>query len=302
MDWDDLRFFNAIATAGSVAKAAHTLRVAQPTVTRRVRDLEKKLGVRLFNRLTSGYRMTDAGVRVFSRSAEVVRIMQAIVDEVAGEEVEIAGSVRITASEGIGAVWLAPRLGELRAKHPALFIDLELTTMTRDVSAGHADIALRLGEPGDGALVGRRIATIPFRLYGSHQYVAAHGMPRDMEDLRRHAIIESSGRLEHVPQARLLREIADGAITIAALDNILAQAALAKSGAGIVGLPCYLGKCDKDLTPILENDFHLEMPVWLLTRPDLRNTARVRAVLDFIVSEATRTLPQTRRSRVAEMA
>ncbi|WP_333835156.1 LysR family transcriptional regulator [Rubrimonas sp.] len=300
MDWDDLRFFNAIATAGSVAKAAQTLGVAQPTVTRRVRDLEQKLGARLFDRLTSGYRMTEAGLRVFTKSAEVVRIMKSISDDVAGHEAEVAGVVRITASEGIGASWLAPRLGALRAQHPALVIDLELSTLTRDVAAGDADIALRMGEPGDGALVGRRIATIPFCLYASRGYVAKYGAPRDIEDLRRHVIIESSGRLEHVPQARLLRDIANGAVTVAALDNIFAQAAVAKAGAGLVGLPCYLGKHDPDLTRLLESDFHLELPVWVLTRPDLRQTARVRAVLDFIVAEALRTLPQSRQSLARE--
>ncbi|SEA94593.1 LysR family transcriptional regulator [Rubrimonas cliftonensis] len=292
MDWDDLRFFNAIATAGSVARAAQTLGVAQPTVTRRVRDLEQKLGARLFDRLTSGYRMTEAGVRVFTKSVEVARIMRSIADDVAGQEADVAGAVCITASEGIGASWLAPRLGALRAQHPALVINLELSTLTRDVAAGDADVALRMGEPGDDALVGRRIATIPFCLYAARGYLAAHGAPRDFEDLRRHHIIESSGRLEHVPQARLLRDIANGAVTVAALDNIFAQTAVAKAGAGLVGLPCYLGKNDPDLTPILENDFRIELPVWLLTRPDLRSTARVRAVLDFIVAEALRTLPQ----------
>jgi DNA-binding transcriptional LysR family regulator len=223
-----------------------------------------------------------------------VRIMQAIADDVAGEEASVAGAVRITASEGIGAVWLAPRLGALRARHPGLMIDLELSTLTRDIAAGEADIALRIGEPGDSSLVGRRIATIPFCLYGSQRYIAAHGAPRDFDELKRHMIVEGSGRLEHVPQARLLREIADGAPTVAALDNIFAQAAIVKAGVGLVGLPCYLGMYDPDLVPILEDDFDLQMPVWLLTRADLRQTARVRAVLDFIVGEAQRTLPQAR--------
>lgn len=292
MDWDDLRFFNAVVTAGSVGRAAQTLGVTQPTVTRRVRDLEQRLGARLFDRLTSGYRMTETGVRVFAKSSEVMRIVQAIADDVTGDETEVAGVVRITASEGIGAAWLAPRLGTLRARHPALKVELELSTLTRDVAAGDADIALRMGEPRDDALVGRRIATIPFCLYVSHRYIDAHGTPRGIEDLGRHMVIESTGQLEHVPQARLLRDISQGAVTVAAVDNIFAQAAIVKAGAGLVGLPCYLGKHDPDLVPVLARDFNVVMPVWLLTRQDLRHTARVRAVLDFIVDEAARSLPQ----------
>jgi DNA-binding transcriptional LysR family regulator len=294
MDWDDLRFFNAVATAGSVGRAAQTLGVTQPTVTRRVRDLEQRLGARLFDRLTSGYRMTEAGVRVYAKSSEVMRIVQAISDDVAGNEADIAGTVRITASEGIGAAWLAPRLGVLRARHPALSVELELSTLTRDVAAGDADIALRMGEPRDGALVGRRIAMIPFCLYGSPRYIAAHGVPRGFEDLGRHMVIESTGRLEHVPQARLLRDVALGAVTVAAVDNIFAQAAIVKAGAGLVGLPCYLGNTDPELVAVLEDSFRVDMPVWLLTRQDLRQTARVRAVLDFIADEAARSLPQDR--------
>ncbi len=294
MDWDDLRFFNAVATAGSVGRAAQTLGVTQPTVARRVRDLEQRLGARLFDRLTSGYRMTEAGARVYARSSDVMRIVQAISDDVEGDEAEVAGTVRITASEGIGAAWLAPRLGMLRARHPALRVELELSTLTRDVAAGDADIALRMGEPRDEALVGRRIAMIPFSLYGSQRYFAVHGAPRGLEDLGRHMIIESTGRLEHVPQARLLRDVALGAVTVAAVDNIFAQAAIVKAGAGLVGLPCYLGHSDPDLVAVLEGAFHVHMPVWLLTRHDLRQTARVRAVLDFIADEATRSLPQDR--------
>ena len=294
MDWDDLRFFNAVATAGSVGRAAQALGVTQPTVTRRVRDLEQRLGTRLFDRLTSGYRMTEAGVRVFAKSTEVMRIVQTIADDVAGDETEVAGTVRITASEGIGAAWLAPRLGVLRARHPALRVELELSTLARDVAAGEADIALRMGEPRDGALVGRRIATIPFCLYVSQRYIAAHGAPRGLDDLGRHMVIESTGRLEHVPQARLLRDVALDAVTVAAVDSIFAQAAIVRAGAGLVGLPCYLGLNEPDLVRVLEDDFRVEMPVWLLTRQDLRQTARVRAVLDFIVDEAARTLPQDR--------
>lgn len=111
-------------------------------------------------------------------------------------------------------------------------------------------------------------------------------------------VIESAGRLEHVPQARLLREVALGAVTVAAVDNIFAQAAIAKAGAGLVSLPCYLGRHEPELVAVLEDSFRVDMPVWLLTRNDLRQTARVRAVLDFIADEATRSLPQDR-ARVA---
>jgi DNA-binding transcriptional LysR family regulator len=105
-------------------------------------------------------------------------------------------------------------------------------------------------------------------------------------------IIESAGRLESVPQARRLRTMAAGAPTVVALDNIFGHLASVRAGIGLVGLPCYMGAHEPDLLPVLPDDFALELPLWLLTRSDLRTVARIRAVLDFITSEAAASLPQ----------
>ncbi len=109
-----MRFSHAVAQAGSLSQAALGLRVSQPTVGRRIRALEDRLEARLFDRPASGYALTEAGRRIFDKTSEMANAARCIADRVAGERTRAAGHVCLTTAEGIGAVWLAPRLGALR--------------------------------------------------------------------------------------------------------------------------------------------------------------------------------------------
>ncbi|MEM9011427.1 MAG: LysR family transcriptional regulator [Pseudomonadota bacterium] len=290
MDWDDLRFFHAVAQAGSLSAAARRLDVSQPTVGRRIKDLETQLEAKLFDRLTYGYTLTPTGQRILDKAEEMADAARCIADRVSGEASEPAGLVRITASDGIGALWLAPRLKALRRPYPALVLELSLTTAAVDISGGEADLALRMGDPRDESLVGRRVAVVPFQLYASRCYEAAQGLPTSQDELQGHAVIHSGGRLSSVPQAIALRQNAPDAPIAVTLDNLLAQYAAVRAGIGIAALPSYMAALEPTLCPISPQVFLVEMPVWLLTREDLRHSARVRAVQDFLTCEAKRSL------------
>jgi DNA-binding transcriptional LysR family regulator len=292
IDWDDLRFFHAVAREGSLSRAAAALSVTQPTVGRRIRMLEQRLETRLFDRLTLGYRLTESGKRVFARAEELAKTVGAIAEEAAGEAAAARGPVRVTTSVGVGVYWLAPRLASLHQRHPGLTVEMEIATARRDLGAGEAEVALRLGAPGSDELIGRVVANIPFHLYGSQAYFASHGVPMHSEDLRRHLIIESVGALEALPQASLLRRLSGDAPASAAFDSILAQAAAVAAGTGLVSLPCYLAANTPGLRQALPEDFQLSLPLRVLTRRDLVRAPHVRAVMDFIAAEAKASLPQ----------
>ncbi|MEO0912583.1 MAG: LysR family transcriptional regulator, partial [Pseudomonadota bacterium] len=247
MNWEELRFFHAVARAGSLAQAARDLKVSQPTVGRRIRDLERRLKTGLFDRLTHGYALTETGRTILEKVEQMACTARSIDDCVSTAAREVAGRVRVTASEGIGAFWLVPQLEQLRRRHPKLDVALMLSTEKLDLSAGAADLALRMGNPKDEKLIGRRIADVAFHLYATRGYFERFGVPTRPEELSGHAIIESAGRLAHLPQGVAIRQLAPGAEIAAAFDSITAQAQAAEAGLGLVPLPPYLVADKPDL-------------------------------------------------------
>lgn len=286
MEWDELRFFHAVATAGSLSRAAQNLGVSQPTVGRRIRSLEDRLDAQLFDRLESGYALTGVGLRVFEKTGEMSEVARCIADRATGERNSISGTVSLTAPEGIGATWLPAYLCELSDSHPDLDLQVSLSNRMSDVSNGEADIALRMGNPSDDALIGRRIATVSFRLFASPAYLEKFGVPVDVDRLGQHRVIECGGVIRDVAQAKRLRELARGARVATTLDNIHAQAAAGRAGIGLVALPPYMAEQPGDLVAVLPNAFAVHVPIWLLTRQDLRTSRRICAVKAFLTDAA----------------
>lgn len=286
MEWDELRFFHAVAQAGNLSKAARELRVSQPTVGRRIKALEDRLEARLFDRLESGYVLTELGALVFEKTGEMVEVARCIADRATGDRNSVAGTVSLTAPEGLGAAWLPLRLSELNDTHPDLELNVSVSNRMADVSNGESDIAIRMGSPQDEALVGRRVGSVPFRLFASPSYIEKHGCPCDVTDIRHHRIIECGGTLRNVVQAKRLREFAPGARIAATLDDIRSQAAAARAGLGLVALPPYLAAGRSDLVTVLADAFLVEVPIWILTRQDLRTSRRICVVKDALTRAA----------------
>lgn len=286
MEWDELRFFHAVAMSGSLSKAASALCVSQPTVGRRIKALENRLDARLFDRLISGYVLTDVGMRIFEKTGHMANIARGIEDCAAGERSLVAGTVLLTAPEGIGSTWLARKLLGLTDAHPDLDLKVSLSNRISDVSNGEADAALRLGDPFDETLIGRRIAMVAFRLFASKCYLERHGIPKDLTEIRHHRIIESGGVIRDVSQAKRLRQVACEARVAATLDNLHAQAEAVRAGLGIAALPPYFTDTMDGLIPILPNAFVVEVPLWFLTRQHLRTSGGVGAVKTFLTAAA----------------
>jgi len=289
MNWDEVRFFHAVAKAGSLTQAARVLRVSQPTVGRRIRDLEEDLGARLFNRLNQGYALTDLGHAIFDQAEQMAGAARCISDRIATASDQIVGQIKLTAPDGLGAHWLVPRLHKIKREHPDLDIQLMLSIEMLNLSAGDADLALRMGNPTDENLVGKKVASVPFHLYGSRSYFAKYPIPQHPEELGKHLIIRGTGRLQNVDQNQVLRELTSDAETAVACDSLMAQVNAAEAGMGIVPLPPYLVGEGSDLMRISERVFEVRVPVWLLTRQDLRNCPRVVTIKKFTENAAKRT-------------
>jgi len=283
VDWDDLKYFLAVARSGSTLGAGRTLRVSQTTVARRLSALEAALGLVLFERRQAGYALTPAGEALVGR-AEAVEAAAASFGEAAGSQSrEASGTVCLTTIELYAVTILPPILKDLHDAHPGLRIELDTGDQRRDLGAGEADVALRGGHmPIDSSLVGRRIAPDPWTLYCSRDYAAAHPRPRSAEDLRHHAIVGGGGeKVWPLYRAWLRRHRLEEAVTIHHSSGTGLLAAV-RAGAGLAVLPSFVADRDPDLVRCLEPMATDDAELWLLTHERLRHTPRVRAVMDFL--------------------
>lgn len=284
-DWDDYRFFLAVAQQGSLSAAARTLSVSQPTVGRRIESLEEKLGFRLFERVPTGYRVSESGSKILDRAMQIHDEFVALHRQLNSVDQAISGRVRIATAEGLGVNWLASKLPQLAECYPGLEIELAIDMSMADLLRGEADIALRVGTSGCDELIGRRIDSVCSGLYASDAYLARYGEPKTPRCLRAHTIIESSGTIAHLQQVKLLREMAVGARVSCCANSISAQLAAARAGMGLLAIPGYMVSPADGLRRVLTEHFDVKLDLWLLTHQDFRNTPRIRTIMDFIKTQ-----------------
>ncbi|WP_187272115.1 LysR family transcriptional regulator [Zeimonas arvi] len=292
VEWDDLRYFVSLGREGSTLAASRALGVDQSTVQRRVAALEKRLGRPLVARGQSGYRLTDFGRALLGPAqdvhAAVERFEQSVAEAVRGE----AGVVRVTCPEPI--VLRLQRAGlvdRFHARHPGLRIEFLVSDRYMDLMQGDADVALRSGDTDDGELVGRRIADSIWAVYGSRDYLAAHGRPARVEDLRQHALIGLDDSMSRHRAAAWLREIAPDAPLVARNGSVLGLLHSAKAGLGLAPLPVAIAEAEPDLERVLGPIPALRRIWRVLTPPHLRHEPRVAAFFDFVVAEAEALAP-----------
>lgn len=281
-DWDDYRYFLAVAEAGTLSAAAQVLGASQPTIGRRIAELEKRLDSKLFHRSPSGYLLTELGQLVLERVRVIEAEAQWIERKVSYSDKAPEGRVILTTTEDIGYFCLAPLLGEFHAEHPDIDLDLIIAYHAIDLLAGEADIALRVGNPKSAQLVGRRLCKARFGLFASESYLARHPTPRTTEDLNRHSVIESVRQLNNFSQSTWLRRHSEHGRVAFSCDNLMVQLSALEAGLGIIALPHYMFTRNTKVRWILADEFDMTLDVWLLTPKDLRRVPRVRAVLDFL--------------------
>ncbi len=285
--WDLFRYFLAVAKSSSVSGAAQMLRESAPTVSRRLRELERHFSASLFNRGPGRLTLTPAGEHLFERLSQIDRDMRTITDDLADVRETLKGKVTLTAPRGFGKAVLFQCLGELRETLPdieytAIFKNKKLNMRNRE-----ADIAIRVGDPGDGEMIARKVGAIKFGLFASDKYLDRRGAPETIHDLSRHDFIDLEGgeSLTQIAETRRLVPDLKPGLTI---DCILLQAHSAAQGLGFAPLPKYMAASYPELVEILPGALTSERDVWILTHPDSSGSASVRATLKHLI-QATQT-------------
>jgi len=285
-DWDDLQYFLAVARHGSTSAAAKALRLSQSTVHRRLAEWEKRIERRVVIRHATGYRLTELGKELQPLAEQVEEAVARLERHLSATADGPSGSLRITCSESIGyRLMKSPLLDMFHVRHPGLRVELVMSDRFLDLARGEADIALRAGMSGDESLVGRKIADVPWALFGSRTYIARHGRAERAEDINQHLVIEFDGDIKNHHAAQWLRSVAPLATVAARSNTVPGLMMTVKSGAGLAPLPVALAARETELVRVLDPVPGLFSEIYLLTHPDLRATPRVRAFFDFIVAE-----------------
>jgi DNA-binding transcriptional LysR family regulator len=278
--WDDVRFFLAVARAGSLSGAARVLGVGHVTVGRRIALLEKRLGVTVLQRTPDGFDVTSAGEAILRRCIIMENAALDLERAAAGRDSLAVGSIRLTATEALAHRVIAPAIAELRKNHPDLRVDLAVGVRSLDIARREADLAVRVGRPSGSGLVCRKLGEVGYSLYASRCYLAKHGTPQRGEGLAGHDLITFTG----APAATspFFTESLDEARIALRCDNPLIQLQAAANGIGIAELACFLGDDGADLVRIWPGEPPALRSVWLVLHEDLRRSARIRVVSSLI--------------------
>lgn len=284
IDWEHQRAFLAVLREGSLSAAARALGLAQPTIRRRIEDLEAAHGVVLFTRSPTGLLPTAIALDLQTHALTMARAAEAFGRTASAEAGAAAGVVRISASEVMGVEVLPRLLAPLRARHPGLVIEMDLSNAQADLLRHEADVALRMVCPAQGALVAKAVGRISYGLHAHSSYIARHGVPQTLADLKGHALIGFQTETATIAALRaqgLTLQPGDFAYRT---DSDLGQLAAIRAGIGIGVCQTAIARRDPDLVPVLADDFRLGQETWVVTHENLRHVRRVSLVFDALVA------------------
>jgi len=277
--WSDLQYFAAVARHGSIAAAARALAVNHSTVLRRLASLEAALGVRLFDRLPGGYALTTAGNELQERLAGVDEQLDAAQRGLAGRDAAVTGTVRVTTTDTLLHGLLMPVLARFHAAHPAVQVQVAINNDFASLTRREADVALRGSNKPPANLLGRRVGDIRTALYASRAYLKTLGRRDGAEHYRWIGLDESLGHLE---QARWLRRHVAPERVVLRVDSLVGMVDAVSHGIGVGMLLCPLADARSELVQLAPPEPAFDTQIWILTHPDLRQVARVRAFTQFV--------------------
>lgn len=281
--WDLYRTFLAVLSEGSLSAAARDLGLTQPTVGRHVDALEQAVGFELFMRTPQGLRPTEAALALRPYAETMAASAAALRRAATGTLLEVSGSVRISASEVIGVEVLPPILAALQEEHPRLVIELSPSDAVEDLLRQQADIAVRMVEPAQDALVTQRIGDIPLGFHAHRRYLERHGTPAQIENLAVHRLIGFDR------QTAFIRAMMKRAPLLTSLnftfraDSNLAQMAAMRAGIGIGICQIAIARRDPDLVHLLP-EIGFPLGTWVAMHETLKSTPRCRATFDALVA------------------
>jgi DNA-binding transcriptional LysR family regulator len=272
--WEWYRSFLSVLETGSLSAAARAMGLTQPTLGRHIDGLERALGLKLFTRSLHGYAPTQAALELRPYAVGLANTAAALRRAASSHGTGVRGTVRITTSEVIGVEVLPPILAGLHEAQPDLTVELVLSNQVDDLLHRAADIAVRMLRPTQHALVARRLGGIELGLHAQRRYLDAHGRPKTLADLERHALVGFDRETELIRRLQARFGAFERASLAFRADSDLAQLSAIRAGLGIGVCQVALAKRDPGLVRVLPRQFSVELDTWLAMHEDLRTSPR----------------------------
>jgi len=288
LDWNLIRSFVTVAEAGSLSAAARKLAASQPTLGRHIAELEQALGVVLFRRGRTGYELTEQGAALFERAQTVGEAANAFARLAAGAAEQIAGTVRIAASEVVSAYVLPPILARLRREEQAIEVEIVASNQVENLLRRDADIAVRMVAPAQQDLIARKIADLPLTACAAKSYLDRRGRPETPEKLLDHDLVGFDRGMDLINGFAALGYAVDRHAFALRTDNQIVFWEAIRAGHGIGFAQHQLAERDPLIEMILPQLVLPPLPMWLAMHRDVRTSARVRRVADFLFAELKR--------------
>ena len=285
-DWHDIVYFLELVRQGQLAGAARQLKVDQTTVGRRIRELEKSLNCKLFDRTKAGFVLTETG-RHLLENAEVMEYQANVIAEVVGVEApDSGGSVRVATMEGIGSLYLGPRMHRFYETNPSVLVELVTTSRWISLSKREADVFISFPKPSDRRLSTKKMGGFSVGLYAAPAYLEKSGVPRSKSDLDDHCFVDYVEDLVEIEAVGWLSEIYSPRNVSFRSTSLIAQYTSASNGLGIAMLPTFVAAHNPDLVNVLP-DVSVTRDIWLSVHEDLLHIPRINAVVKFLEKQVT---------------
>jgi DNA-binding transcriptional LysR family regulator len=296
-DWSLYRSFLAVVKTGSLSAAARALDATQPTIGRHIAALETVLGGKaLFTRSQRGLLPTEVARELLPHAEAMASSADAFLRTASAQAHEVAGAVRISASDVIGAEVLPDILADFRIAYPQVDIELSLSNQTADLLRRDADIAVRMVKPAQKALLARKVGTTALGFHASRRYFDRHSAPRNLEELLRHTLIGFDKSPPSVAALKSLPIAITRELFAFRCDNDLAQLAAIRAGIGIGICQYGVARRSADLVPILADEFGFGLDMWVVMHENLKKVRRVHLLFDHLAKSLSSYAKQSSRA------
>ena len=285
MDWSSLRDFVAVAETGSLSGAARRLKISQPTVGRRIEQLEQQLNTILFNRSAQGLVLTETGEQILANARRMEEEALTIERMAMGANQQIEGTVRISLPECLGIHWLSNKFPEFHMRFPTLRLEVNVNNRNVNLLKREADIAVRMARPKQPDLVARRIGQLRLGLYGSLEYLKQHGTPTQFRDIKHHYHVGHDQEIADYPLMRRFERLFRPGRIIYRSNSHTGQVEATANGIGLGVLACICADVDYRLCRVLANEIYYSLDIWLVTHTEIAKNARIRTVFGYLGEE-----------------
>jgi DNA-binding transcriptional LysR family regulator len=288
MDWDKLRIFHAVASAGSFTHAGQMLTLSQSAVSRQISALEESLSVPLFHRHARGLILTEQGELLFRTAREVFAKLAMSESLISESKDRPKGPLKITTTVAFGSIWLTPRIHEFLDLYPEIQVSLVVDDTELDLSMREADVAIRMTPPRQPDLIQRHLVSVQEHIYGSPDYLKKHGTPQRPEDLDDHRLIVYGD--DSRPPVPGVNWVLDAGAKpgkdrrpILSVNNSYGMLRAVSSGLGLASLPDFVTTENNGLIRVLPELTGPPQEAYFVYPEELRSSKRISVFRDFLL-------------------